>query len=79
MHAWLALQYVVIALVVAVSALFVARRQFPNAARRLRGALALWLVRDGRSPRMQAFGRRIAPPPRVAGDGCGTCGGCDPE
>jgi hypothetical protein len=79
MERGLVLQYGVIVLAVVASAAFVARRQFPNAARRLRGALALWLVRDGRSPRMRAFGRRIAPPARIAGDACGGCDGCDSD
>ena len=79
MHAGLALQYVAVALVVAISAAVVMRRQFPNATRRARGWFALWLLREGRAPWMQAFGRRIAPPARIAGDACSGCNSCDPD
>lgn len=79
MHAGLALQYIVIALVVAISAVFVMRKQFPNATRRLRIAVALPLLREGAPAWLQRLGRRIAPPARIAGDGCGGCNGCDPD
>lgn len=77
MGAGLALQYAVVAAVVALSAWMVLRRQFPAAARRLRVALAIPLVREGRPGWMRALGRRIAPPARAGGRGCGSCGGCD--
>ena len=67
-------QYVVIAAAVLVSILVVIRKRAPGLERRVRGALALWLVRDGRSVRLQRLGRAIAPP--AAGQG-GACGGCD--
>ena len=51
----LALQYAVIAAVVALSAWMVLRRQFPAAARRLRVALAVPLVRDGRPAWMRSL------------------------
>lgn len=76
MDAGLALQYLVVAVVVAASAWMVLRRQFPAAARRLRVAVAVPLVREGRPPWMRALGRRIAPPV-AGGKGCGSCGGCD--
>lgn len=72
----LALQYIVIAVAVLVSVWVVFRKQAPNAARRLRIALALPLVREGRPGWMRALGRWIAPPSKVA-DGCGSCSGCD--
>lgn len=75
MSASLLLQYFVIALAVLASAVFVAKRQFPNAMRRLRIALALPLVREGRPARLRAIGRWIAPPASMAG--AGACGGCD--
>ena len=71
----LALQYAVIAAVVALSAWMVLRRQFPAAARRLRVALAVPLVRDGRPAWMRSLARRIAPP--GSGSGASACGGCD--
>ncbi|MCC5070153.1 hypothetical protein LLE67_20330 [Xanthomonas campestris] len=70
----LTLQYVIIALAVLVSAWVVMKKQFPGTLRRLRGTLALALVRDSRPAWMQAIGRRVAPP---AGQGAAACGGCD--
>lgn len=72
----LALQYAVIAIAVLVSAWVVFRKQAPNAARRLRIAIALPLVREGRPAWLRALGKRIAPPSKAA-DGCGGCSGCD--
>lgn len=77
MEPGLALQYVVVAAVVALSAAMVLRRQFPAATRRLRVALAIPLVREGRPGWMRAMGRRIAPAVIAGGQGCGGCGGCD--
>ncbi|HEY4530778.1 MAG TPA: DUF6587 family protein [Luteimonas sp.] len=73
----LALQYVVVAVVVALSAWMLLRRQFPATARRLRLALAVPLVREGRPAWMRALGRRIAPPVVAGGGSCGSCSGCD--
>lgn len=75
MSAALLLQYLAIALAVLASAVFVAKRQFPNAARKLRIACALPLVREGRPGWLRAVGRWIAPPASPAG--AGACGGCD--
>lgn len=75
MSAFLLLQYAVIALAVLVSAAFVAKKQFPNATRRLRIACALPLVREDKPGWMRALGRRIAPPASL--NGAGACGGCD--
>ncbi len=69
------LQYAVIALAVLVSAGVVAKKQFPDAVRRLRAAVALPLIRQTHVPRLQALGRRIAPPAGSGGASC--CGGCD--
>ncbi|MEN1957880.1 DUF6587 family protein [Luteimonas changyuni] len=77
MDAGLALQYAVVAAVVALSAWMVLRRQFPAAARRLRVAVAIPLVREGKPRWMRTIGRRIAPPVTQGGKGCGACGGCD--
>ena len=70
-------QYGVIALAVLASAVFVARKQFPGAVRRLRIALAIPLVRDGRAPWLRRIGGAIAPPGQGAGGSCGGCNGCD--
>ena len=75
MSASLLLQYIAIALAVLASMIFVAKRQFPNAVRRLRIACALPLVREGRPACLRAIGRRIAPPASLTG--AGACGGCD--
>lgn len=72
----LTLQYVLIALAVAVSAWVVFRKQAPNAARSLRIALALPLLREQRPAWLRAFGKRIAPAPKASADGCGGCDGC---
>ena len=79
MQAGLAMQYIVIALVVAVSAVFVMRKQFPNATRKLRIAIAVPMLREGVPGWIRAIGRSVAPPPRTSDDGCGGCNGCDPD
>lgn len=73
----LTLQYLIIAIAVVVSAWVVFRKQAPNAARRLRIALALPLVREGRPGWLRAFGTRIAPAPKASADGCGGCNNCE--
>ncbi|WP_369932772.1 DUF6587 family protein [Xanthomonas tesorieronis] len=70
----LLLQYLVIALAVLLSAWVVLKKQFPGTARKLRGAVAVRLLKPGRASWLQAMGRRIAPP---ASAGAGACGGCD--
>jgi hypothetical protein len=70
----LLLQYVVIALAALVSAWVVAKKQFPNATRKARVALALPMLREGRPDWLRGLGRWIAPP--VAQGGAGACGGC---
>ncbi len=78
MDAGLLLQYVVIALAVLVSVVFVARRQFPNAVRRLCVALAVPMVREGRPEWLRRLGRRIAPPVQSGDASCGGCNSCGP-
>ena len=78
MSASLLLQYVVIALAVLLSAWVVGKKQFPGALRKARVALALLLVREGKSVRLQKLGRWIAPEPQSTSDGsCGGCSGCE--
>jgi hypothetical protein len=74
MSASLLLQYLVIALAVLLSAWVVLKKQFPGTARKLRGAIAVRLLKPGRASWLQAMGRRIAP---AATAGAGACGGCD--
>ncbi|WP_017164298.1 DUF6587 family protein [Xanthomonas phaseoli] len=63
----LTLQYLVIAIALLVSLWVVMKKQFPGVLHRLRGALALGLVRRGRPAWMQALGRRVAPPANSCG------------
>ncbi len=77
MDAALLLQYLVIAMVVLVSAWIVLRSQLPATARRLRVAVALLLLRDGAPDWLKALGRRIAPPGSGKDGSCGGCSGCD--
>ena len=72
-------QYVVIALAVVASAAVVMRKQFQNATRRLRIAIALPLLRDGAPAWIKPLGRAIAPPARGAGKGCDGCDNCGPD
>ena len=77
MDAGLLAQYAVIALAVLASAVVVMRKQFPNATRRLRIAIALPLMRDGSPAWMKSLGRFIAPAPRANAAGCAGCDSCD--
>lgn len=76
MTAGLLAQYIVIALAVLASVAVVMRKQFPNATRRLRIAIALPLMREGRSAWLRALARRVAPPGQGGGKDCGGCNGC---
>ncbi|MCL7713658.1 DUF6587 family protein [Stenotrophomonas mori] len=77
MQRGLLLQYLLIALAVLASAWVVLKKQFPGTVRRVRGALALWLLRPQHPPRLQAWGRRLAPP-AATGGACGGCDSCGP-
>lgn len=70
------LQYAVVAIAVLLSAWVVAKKQLPGPTRRLRIALALPLLRDGRPAWQHKFGRWIAPEAGAAGDACGGCNSC---
>ncbi|HAI46454.1 hypothetical protein D3C87_399800 [compost metagenome] len=79
MDTGLLLQYVVVALIVLASAWVVLKKQFPGVVRRLRGALALALVKPQRAAWQQALGRKIAPPASAGGSACGGCDSCGPS
>lgn len=79
MDAGLLVQEVVIALAVLASLVVVVRKQFPGTTRRLRIAIAVPLVREGRAPWLRRIGRWIAPPAAAAGNGCDGCDGCGPD
>jgi hypothetical protein len=70
----LLLQYAIIALAVLLSAWVVAKKQFPGSVRRVRIALALPLLREGKPAWFRAIGLWISP---VAQSGDSACGGCD--
>lgn len=70
-------QYLVIALVVVASMAIVARSQFPAATRKLRIAIALPLLREGKPAWTKSLGRLLAPVPRGGSAGCGGCDSCD--
>lgn len=76
MTAGLLVQYLVIALAVLASAVVVMRKQFPNATRRLRIAIALPLLREARPAWLRVLARKIAPPGQGGGKDCGGCNGC---
>lgn len=77
MDAGLLAQYVAIAMAVLSSIAVVMHKQFPNATRKLRIAIALPLLRDGRAGWIKSLGRRVAPAPRASGKDCGGCDSCD--
>lgn len=77
MSAGLLAQYVAIALAVLASVVVVMLKQFPNATRRLRIAVALPLLREQRPEWIKSLGRRLAPAPRAGGKDCGGCDSCD--
>ena len=77
MDAGLLMQYVAIALAVLASVAVVMHKQFPNATRRLRIAIALPLLHEERAAWIKSLGRLIAPAPRATGKDCGGCDSCD--
>lgn len=78
MDAGLLVQYLIIAVAVLVSAWVVLKKQAPGTVRRLRGALALALLKPGRAAWLRALGRKIAPPANGGGGACGGCDSCGP-
>ncbi|WP_454831358.1 DUF6587 family protein [Pseudoxanthomonas wuyuanensis] len=78
MDTGLLLQYLAIAAAVLISVWVVANKQFPGGMRKLRIALALPLLREGRAAWLRVIGRWIAPPGRAADTACGGCNNCDP-
>jgi len=82
MDSGLVIQYVVVALAVLASAGVVMKKQFPGATRRLRIAVALPLLRDGRPGWLRGIGKVLAPAGMAQGgasrsDACGGCSNCD--
>ena len=77
MDAGLLAQYQLIALAVLASVAVVMRKQFPNATRTLRIAIALPLLREGRAGWVRSVGKAIAPAPKAGGPNCSGCDNCD--
>lgn len=74
------LQYAIVAVAVLASAWVVAKKQFPGSVRKLRVALAIPLLREGKPAWQRKLGRWVAPDARAAGgDACGGCDNCGPE
>lgn len=71
----LLLQYVAIAVAVLLSVWVVAKKQLPGSVRKLRVAIALPLLREGKPAWLRSIGRRVSPVVGKAGDS--ACGGCD--
>lgn len=71
------MQELAVALIVLASAAFVLHSRAPALSRRLRVAIAVPMVREGRPAWMRRAGRWIAPP-RLTKAGCGGCDGCAP-
>jgi len=71
-------QYCIITLAGVFSAWVMLKKLAPSTARRLRGRLALWLLRPQRGAFLRALGRKLVPPAVSAG-ACGSCGQCGPQ
>ena len=72
------LQYAIIAVAVLFSAWVVANKQFPGGVRKLRVALAIPLLREGKPGWQRMLGRWLAPAGSglAGGKDCGGCNGC---
>ena len=79
MSASLLLQYAIIAVAVLLSVWVVAKKQFPGSVRRLRVAIALPLLREGKPAWLRSIGRRVAPATQTGGSACGGCDNCGPD
>jgi hypothetical protein len=75
----LLLQYVVIAAAVLLSVWVVAKKQFPGSVRKLRVAIALPLLREGRPAWLRSIGRRVSPVVKADSSACGGCDNCGPS
>ena len=74
----LLLQYVVIAAAVLLSVWVVAKKQFPGSVRKLRVAIALPLLREGKPAWLRSIGRRVSPVTQAGSSACGGCDNCGP-
>ncbi|MGH8026472.1 MAG: DUF6587 family protein [Pseudoxanthomonas sp.] len=79
MTASLLLQYLVIALAVLLSLWVVAKKQFPGGVRKLRVAIALPLLREGKPAWMRSVGFWVSPVGKSDASACGGCDNCGPK
>ncbi|HJT98102.1 MAG TPA: DUF6587 family protein [Rhodanobacteraceae bacterium] len=82
MSAYAVVQSLVIALAVAWSAWYAARRLIPTASRRAQAGLAGWLELSTHDTWMRRIGHALQPVQAASGgcgtSGCSTCGACAP-
>lgn len=79
MSASLLLQYAVIAVAVLLSAWVVAKKQFPGSVRKVRVAIALPLLREGKPSWLRSIGLWVSPASRTEASACGGCDNCGPK
>jgi hypothetical protein len=83
MSAYAAVQAFVIALVVAWSAWYAARRLLPTASRRAQARVATWAEGPAHSTWLRRIGHAMQPVQTASGgcgtSGCSTCGACAPS
>ena len=77
----LLLQYVIIGVIVLISALITFRKLAPQLTNRWLAAAALRFDQPGHSAWQRALGRRLQPKQATGNcsDGCSTCGACGPK
>ena len=71
------IQWLIVGVAVALSALFVFRKYAPKTVRRWRQQTAIALMRDGKQGWRRELGLKIAPDPIAASKSCDGCDGCD--
>jgi hypothetical protein len=81
MSTGLLLQYVIVGLIVLVSALIVLRKLAHKLTNRWLAAASIRYSQPGRAAWVRAFGRRLQPKEATGNcsDGCSTCGACGPK
>nr|WP_255682903.1 DUF6587 family protein [Dyella sp. 2HG41-7] len=74
-------QYVVIGLVVSISALVAFRKLAPQLTNRWLAAASIHFARPGHAAWVRSFGRHLQPKQATGNcsDGCSTCGACGPK
>jgi hypothetical protein len=81
MSTGLLLQYVIVGLIVLISALIVLRKLAHKLTNRWLAAASIRYSQPGRAAWVRAFGRRLQPKEATGNcsDGCSTCGACGPK